>query len=143
MTGPVRLREVFLDVAFLSRLVNAPRSFQTGLNIFLKEKMSENKLILVDGLLGYNETEWPLHIVVEGQRLVHFHHSRLLTEVVELLLIHILVLTKSLARSHTGYEELLGDAEFVEDTGDIVLVLVPSTTRCPDCHIQVRVELLL
>ena len=75
MAGPVRLRKVFLDVAFLSRLMNTPCSFQTGLNILLKEKMSENKLILVDGLLRYDESEGPPDLVIEGERLVHFQRA--------------------------------------------------------------------
>lgn len=64
---PVSLREHGLDIAFFCRLVNTPSLLQTGLDILLEEQMPEYELILVYGFFRDNQTERPLHLVLQSE----------------------------------------------------------------------------
>jgi hypothetical protein len=73
MTSSVGLREHALNFAFFGGLMDAPGFLERCLNILLEEEMSEYQLILVDRLLGDDQAQRPLHIVLESETLIHFH----------------------------------------------------------------------
>ena len=52
-----------------------PDLLQVLLCIFALKKVPENQLILVDGLLGNDQSEGPSHLIVESEGLVHLERA--------------------------------------------------------------------
>ena len=75
MSGSVCLSKQSLDVAFLGGLMNTPCLFKACLNILLEEQVSEDKLVLVDGLLGDDKAQWPFNLVVQSKCFIDLHDS--------------------------------------------------------------------
>lgn len=124
--------------------MDTPRFLETGLHVLLEKEVSEYQLVLVDGFFGNDQTQGPLHVVFDGKRLVDFHDSRLLAEMTQVLLIH-LVLTaasKCLSARYPGHEQLLRDSELIQFAGHVIFVLIRIHTRCPNGHLEIGIELL-
>jgi len=124
-----------LHVTLLSRLVLKPHILEVLLNVLALQQVSEDQLVLVDGLLGDNQSQGPLHFVVQSECFVDFHRPRALSADVEHVarcLARALVdltgasecfVAKSTTRDPSN-EELLRDTVAIQLTSHVVFKLI-------------------
>ena len=125
-----------------------PDLLQVLLSIFALKKVAENQLVLVDSLLGYDQSERPSHLIVESEGLVHLQRARGRWR----HLVHVHILLLALSRVPTegfgaegaphdpSHEKLVRERVAIQDRSDIIFELIRVYTRCTDGHFKDRFE---